>query len=211
MRPDFVRLNGAALLQISEVSMSENHTQDGSSVQMSLPKQAGPLNDTTLAKVANALVLRAETVADQTMLEHLHEASFGPGRFARTAFRLREGKQPRYDLSRLAFLDGDLVGAVRITDIHIGGKPAVLLGPLCARPDLKSRGIGRVLMQASLEAAREAAAGAVLLVGDPPYYAPFGFQCAPAGTVEFPGPVDLSRIMILPFDGGIDAWAGKVR
>lgn len=156
----------------------------------------------------SAIDMRAETPADAETLTALHELVFGPGRFAKTAFRLREGKQPRYDLSRLAWQAGELAGAVRMTDITIGGAPAILLGPLCVRPDLKSLGLGRALMALAIEASWVAGEEAVLLVGDAAYYEPFGF--VRAQNLELPGPADPARTLLAVKSGSAADWSGTV-
>ncbi|MEN0087417.1 MAG: N-acetyltransferase [Pseudomonadota bacterium] len=156
----------------------------------------------------SAIQMTAETPENLEALNELHEIVFGPGRFAKTAFRLREGKRPRYDLSKLAWQGDVLAGAVRMTDIAIGAQPAILLGPLCVRPDLKGLGLGRALMAAAMEASWAAGELAVLLVGDAAYYAPFGFERA--ANIELPGPADPARTLIAVNGGSVADWPGKV-
>ncbi|MEO0495932.1 MAG: N-acetyltransferase [Pseudomonadota bacterium] len=156
----------------------------------------------------SAINMQTETPQDAEVLTRLHDIVFGPGRFAKTAFRLREGKQPRYDLSRLAWQGTELAGAVRMTDIDIGRRPAILLGPLCVRPDIKSLGLGRALMALAMEACWSAGEEAVLLVGDAAYYAPFGF--VPAVDVQLPGPADPARTLVAIKSGGAADWTGAV-
>ncbi|MEO0636913.1 MAG: N-acetyltransferase [Pseudomonadota bacterium] len=156
----------------------------------------------------SAIRMVAETPDDLELVTQLHEEVFGPGRFAKTAFRLREGKQPRYDLSRLAWRGDQLLGAVRMTGIAIGDGSAVLLGPLCVRREIKGMGLGRALMKTAMEASWSADETVVLLVGDAAYYSPFGFQRAV--DVELPGPADPARTLIAVRDGSPSDWSGKV-
>jgi len=129
------------------------------------------------------------------LVEELNDRAFGPGRFAKTAHRLREGRKGLPELSYVA-TDGDvLCGSVRYWPVTIGGVPALLLGPLAVHPERQNQGIGRSLMQQSLERAAELGHRLVVLVGDPPYYARVGFAPAPQGQVIFPGPVDPARIL----------------
>lgn len=157
---------------------------------------------TPAADLLAAIVFRPEQPADAAIVEALHEDVFGPGRFARTAFRLREGKPHDPDLSLVAVLGGMIAGSVRLTPIAIGDTPALLLGPLAVRPELKSQGVGKALMRRSMEAARLRGHRLVLLVGDLPYYWPFGFRVVKPGTVEMPGPVDPARLLIAELVAG---------
>jgi predicted N-acetyltransferase YhbS len=129
-------------------------------------------------------------------IENLHERGFGPGRFARTAFRLREGVAPAQGLSYVALVGTLLVGSVRLSPIRIGDTPALLLGPLAVEPAFAGRGIGTALMATALDAARAQGHGLALLVGDEPFYAKSGFARVPHGKVRLPGPVDPDRILV---------------
>lgn len=142
-------------------------------------------------------------------IDKLHERGFGPGRFARSAFRLREGVAPLPDLSFIARVGTLLVGSVRLTPIRIGGTPAILLGPLAVEPAFMNRGIGTALMERSLGAARAAGHRLVLLVGDEPFYAKSGFRKVPRGQVAMPGPVDPERVLIAELvPGAFDGVSG---
>ena len=158
-----------------------------------------------------SLVLRRETAPDAEAVERLHERTFGPGRYARTAFRLREGVRPRADLSFTALVGTLLVGSIRVTPATAGGRPALVLGPLTVDPAFEGRGIGAALMQASIAAARAAGDALVLLVGDAAYYARFGFQRVPHGALTLPGPVDPARVLVLELEAGaLAGTAGAV-
>ena len=133
--------------------------------------------------------------SDAAAILKLEERAFGPGRFAKTAYRLREGIAPDWTLSTLAYIGGMLVGANTMTHIRIGGAPALLLGPLTVEPAFRSRGLGEALVQKSLDAAKAAGHELVILVGDPPYYERMGFSRTPFGQFNFPGPVDPSRLL----------------
>jgi predicted N-acetyltransferase YhbS len=142
-------------------------------------------------------------------IETLNRDAFGPGRFARTAYRLREGVPHEQELSFIAMLSGtgrrdQLAGSVRQTAIRIGSRTALLLGPLVVATEFKNIGIGRELMNRTIEAANKAGHNLILLVGDYPYYSRFGFQVAPHGTIALPGPVDPRRLLTLAL-GGNDA------
>ncbi len=139
---------------------------------------------------------RPEQPSDAAAVEALHAEVFGPGRFARAAFRLREGVPHDPDLSLVATVDGKLAASVRLTPIRIGTVPALLLGPLVVAPPYAGRGAGRTLVRKSLAAAKERGHRLVLLVGDEPYYGALGFSRLPPYAVTLPGPVDPARVLI---------------
>src|SRR5574337_1629072 len=105
------------------------------------------------------------TPADRPAILKLEERAFGPGRFAKTAYRLREGAEPDWSLSYLARIGGMLVGANTMTRLEIGGAPALLLGPLTVEEAFRARGLGEALAQRSLAAAKAAGHSLTILVG----------------------------------------------
>jgi predicted N-acetyltransferase YhbS len=153
-----------------------------------------------------ALTILAETLADADIIERLHERTFGPGRYARTAFRIREGAGHLLELSFTARIGTLLVGSIRLTPIRIGDVPALLLGPLTVEPPFRRRGIGLALMQRALAEARDKGHRLVVLVGDEPYYARAGFKRVPKGQARMPGPVDPARLLVAELVQG--AFAG---
>jgi predicted N-acetyltransferase YhbS len=156
--------------------------------------------------------LRLETAFDAAPVEALNAAAFGPGRFAKSAYRLREGVAAVAGLSFVAVERGVLRGSVRFWPIRVGGHEALLLGPLAVETAERGRGIGIALMQAGIEAARQGPWGAILLVGDEPYYAKVGFARLPPGRVKFPGPVDPKRILGLSLKPGeLLNLSGRIR
>jgi predicted N-acetyltransferase YhbS len=146
--------------------------------------------------------IRLETPEDAARVEALNAESFGPGRFAKSAYRLREGVDPIAALGFVAVEGAILRGSVRFWPIKVGGHEELLLGPLAVKSDQRGRGIGIALMQAGIAAAQAGPWRGILLVGDEPYYAKVGFSRLPPGRVTFPGPVDQSRILGLSLKGG---------
>jgi len=159
-----------------------------------------------------SLVLEPETPADGEAILRLNQRVFGPGRFARTAYRVRETTAADLSLSFVARVGTLLVGANAMTPIVIGATPALLLGPLIVEPVFRSQGIGEALVTRSLEAARAAGAKLVVLVGDEPYYARMGFKRAPASRIVLPGPVDPARLLYCELQpGAFEGASGKAR
>ena len=159
-----------------------------------------------------SLLILPEQPDDGPAIERLYERTFGPGRYARTAYRLRESNEHRRDFSFTARIGTLLVGSVRLTPILIGEAKALLLGPLTIEPPFRSRGIGRALIEASLKAAKDGGVKLVLLVGDEPYYGRMGFKKVANKRVELPGPVDRDRVLIAELESGaFEGVAGDVR
>lgn len=159
-----------------------------------------------------SVTILPETAEDGPAIERLHERTFGPGRYARTAYRIRERIAHRLDLSFTARVGTLLVGSVRLTPIRIGETKALLLGPLTVEPPFRERGIGQALIEHALAAARAKGHRLVLLVGDEPYYAKAGFKAVPKGQVTLPGPVDPARLLIAELvPGAFDGVSGPVR
>lgn len=142
------------------------------------------------------------TLADVARISALHARVFGPGRFSRTAYRLREGAPRVSKFCRKALKAKELVAAVSFTQISIGGTSgALLLGPLAVAPEVANQGVGRELIATGLREAEREGIAVVLLVGDKPYYERFGFDHVPPGQIKLPGPVDPQRLL---------AWQAKL-
>jgi predicted N-acetyltransferase YhbS len=137
-----------------------------------------------------------ETPAHEAAVEKMVADAFGPDRFAKTVYRLRDDVAPIASLS-LVMLDGEeVVGTLRFWPILIGGAtPALLLGPLVAAADRQGQGIGTRLMEEGLARAAAEGHGIVVLVGDEPYYCRFGFTRALARRLKLPGWVDKKRFL----------------
>jgi len=156
--------------------------------------------------------LRPERAEDEPALRELVEAAFGPGRFARTAYRVREGAGVARELSLTAWCGDELAGSIRFTAISIGARPgALLLGPLMTGAKWAGKGCGRALIEQGLKLARNRGSPLVLLVGDLPYYESFGFQRVPPRQITLPGPVDPERLLALELQPGtLKDYEGQV-
>jgi len=147
--------------------------------------------------------IRDENKKDAAALSQLSAQAFGPGRFGRTAYRIREGVAPVSSLALTAWLDDRLVGGVRFTAVTVGGEGgALLLGPLVVDPVHKGKGYGKALVAEGLARASAQGFRLVVLVGDMPYYERFGFVAVPPGQIRLPGPVDPARLLALELAAG---------
>jgi predicted N-acetyltransferase YhbS len=159
-----------------------------------------------------SLTIAPETADDAAAIERLHERTFGPGRFAKSAYRLREGYHHALDLSFTARVGTLLVGSVRMSTVRIGDTPALLLGPLTVEPPFRQHGIGQALIGRALEQAKARSHRLVVLVGDQPYYGRFGFRTIPKRQATMPGPVDPSRLLVCELvDGSFHGVSGPIR
>ena len=159
-----------------------------------------------------SLTILPESTADAVAVEHLHERTFGPGRYAKTAYRLREITPHDLTLSFTARIGTLLVGSVRLSRIRIGEVKALLLGPLTVEPPFRSRGIGLKLIERAMAEAKSSGNRLVVLVGDEPYYARAGFKRTAKGQLKLPGPVDPSRLLIAELvEGAAVDVAGAIR
>jgi len=157
-------------------------------------------------------IISQETAADALAIERLHERTFGPGRYARSAYRIREKMAHRLDLSFTARIGTLLVGSVRLTPVRIGETPALLLGPLTVEPPFRSHGIGRALINRALAEAKAKGHRLVVLVGDEPFYGRVGFKRIPPGRARMPGPVDKARLLVNELvPGAFDNVSGDIQ
>ncbi|MEL6747673.1 MAG: N-acetyltransferase [Pseudomonadota bacterium] len=165
--------------------------------------------------------------SDAAAITALHALVFGPGRFARTAFRVREGTPPVSAHCQMAVAPGQrggvqgrqqrgeqggpLLGAVRMTDVTISGAAGfAMLGPICVVPDRQGETIGAALLAAAVDSAFTAGLHGVILIGDPPYYERLGAHRLAPGLVTFPGPVDPARVVAF-LRGAVQIPRGAVR
>lgn len=144
-------------------------------------------------------------------IEAINDEAFGPGRFVKAAYHIREGGPHERDLSFVALSGEEVVGSVRLTRIAAGAGRGLLLGPLAVRPAFKNIGIGKRLVAIARDAARAAGHRLVILVGDAPYYEPLGFTQVPRGQLVMPRPVDPKRLLACELEeGALEPFRGEV-
>jgi len=159
-----------------------------------------------------SVVVEPVTACDAAAISALHARVFGPGRFTRTAYRVREGTPFASRFCLKALVGGEMVAAIRFTEISIGGaNGALLLGPLAVEPRHAGLGYGRRLVADGLVQARGAGEALVLLVGNMSYYGRHGFVPVPIGRISLPGPVDPARLLAAELaPGALERCAGLV-
>jgi predicted N-acetyltransferase YhbS len=157
---------------------------------------------------AAPFAIRAERASNVVARETLLDACFGANRSLRTCQRLRDGRAPAEGLAFSAVRQGKLVGTVRLWHVSAGGVPALVLGPLAVDITCRKLGVGAALMDHALAAAKARGHRAVILLGDAPYYARFGFSALKTGELSLPGPFERDRLLGLELhEGALDgAW-----
>ena len=168
-------------------------------------------NTVALTIAATPFAIRAERGSDTAAREALLDVCFGASRHARTCQRLRDGRVPAEGLAFTALHQSRLVGTIRLWHVRAGGQAALMLGPLAVDPAHRKDGIGAALMDHALNAAKARGHGAVILLGDAPYYARFGFSAAKTAALSLPGPFERERLLGLELrDGTLDGAFGMI-
>jgi predicted N-acetyltransferase YhbS len=163
---------------------------------------------TSTLPLARPFAIRAERSSDTAAREALLDVCFGEDRDVRTCQRLRDGRLPAQGLAFTAVINGRLVGTVRLWHVSAGGRIALVLGPLAVDPACQKLGIGAALMRHAIETARRLGHDAIVLLGDAPYYARFGFAPEKAAELHLPGSFERERLLGLELtEGALDgAW-----
>jgi predicted N-acetyltransferase YhbS len=199
-----LRFRGVGLVAAADNSLGNaDFARLESIVPVNSFEQANPMN--------SPFLIRPQAPADAAAVDHLHEEAFGPGRFARSAYRVREASSG----PQIAFIACEgtaLVGAIQLTAVTIGGcAGAMLLGPLAVTPAHKGKGGGLALILESISAAEAVGKRLIVLVGDLPYYKRAGFIAVPPGQTLFPGPADPARILALELEpGALGGYRGLI-
>lgn len=164
-----------------------------------------------LPMAARPYEIRAERGSDVAARESLLDVCFGDSRHARTCQRLRDGRLPAEGLAFSVAYQGRLVGTIRLWHVDAGGRAALMLGPLAVDPTVRELGIGAALMQHAIAAARALGHGAVVLLGDEPYYSRFGFSRDGMAELALPGPFERDRLLGLRLKpGALDGARGII-
>lgn len=146
-------------------------------------------------------------------IEALYDRTFGPGHFAKTAERLREGNTSLPEINRVAVSDGRVIGVCRVWPIIVGAAntPSVFIGPVAVDPGFQGQRLGLSITGEALEAATKAGWGAAIIIGAPVYFGELGFEQIDAARFTFPGPQDMARVMVRNLAGSAADLSGPIR
>ena len=135
--------------------------------------------------------IRPEAPGDAATIFALTEAAFrnmpvSDGDEAELVDRLRADGD--LALSLVAEHAGQIVGHIAFSPVTLsdGSTGWYGLGPVSVWPEYHRQGIGSALVQRGIAELRERGARGIVLLGDPAYYARFGFEADPA--LRYPGP-----------------------
>lgn len=168
-------------------------------------------NTSALTIAAAPYVIRAEASSDIAARESLLDVCFGASRHARTCQRLRDGRLPAEGLAFSAVAQGRVVGTIRLWHVDAGGRAALMLGPLAVDPGVRDLGLGGALMKHAIAEAGARGHGAIVLLGDAPYYARFGFTPDKMERLALPGPFERDRLLGLELKpGALDGARGII-
>lgn len=165
-----------------------------------------------MSAAATTITTRPASADDMPGIRALSARVFGPGRFVRTAYRVREGTPDVSTFCRVALAGDRLIAAIRMTEVQVGAEGgALLLGPLAVDAEFEGQGYARRLIAESIDSARLAGRQLVILVGDLPYYGRLGFVAVTPGRIVLPGPADPARILVLELtEGALQRYQGVV-
>ena len=163
------------------------------------------------------LVLRRERPDDIEPLRALHDLAFGVPEGAEHSLETRILDRLRTDgdvidaLTLVADLHGRVVGHVVCSRARMGEGPSVALGPIAVHPDVQGEGIGSALVAAVVVTADLGGEPAIVLLGDPGWYAHFGFEAATAHGIGSPGPWSDRFFQVRPLQAWRPELAGPFR
>ena len=132
------------------------------------------------------------------IIKLLHK-SFGPGRFARSVYRLREKNDRDTEFSYIYELNNQILSSISYYKTFLNNDiNGLLLGPLAVDPEHRGKGYGVELVKYTIALIKKTMAyDFILVIGDYHYYEKFGFKKI-NNTFSFYGPVNSEKVLILP-------------
>ncbi len=141
------------------------------------------------------LTIREEVIEDYSAVEDLIVAAFKNAEHTdhqeqELVKRLRDSDSFIPELSLVAEVDGDIVGHILLTKVHINGDAAsydsLALAPVSVLPLYQGKGIGGELIKRAHEIARCMGYGSVILLGHKDYYPRFGYRVCKEFGISLP-------------------------
>ena len=158
------------------------------------------------------ITIRPETSADHESIGQVNQEAFGQDGEAQLVDALRNGGFVR--LSFVAELDGQVVGHILFSDIHIvsdgDSVDALALAPMAVVSEHQRKGIGSDLVRTGLEQCRQDGHRIVIVLGHPNYYPRFGFSPELAAPLQsqYAGEAFMA-LELMP--GALDGVSGEVK
>ena len=138
---------------------------------------------------------------DLKNIEKLLDEAFGPGRYARTAYRYREKHNLISEYSYIYQDNKQLLASISFSQIFINNiNKGLLLGPLAVKPGHDGKGYGVALVETTIKIIKKSKKyNFIVLVGDIDYYRRFNFKQI-SQPLNLVGPVNPDRVLILNLD-----------
>lgn len=162
-------------------------------------------------KMNDSIFIRKEQEIDNTEINTLYTNSFGPGRYAKSAFRYREKYDHLIDISQVLICQNKLIGSVRFWNILVNNKKSLLLGPIVMRRDYRGQGFGKRLLKDSILNCKNLGHNLIILVGDLSYYSKVGFKRIGQKKILFEGPVNYERVLYIEFNKSIIEHSADIK
>ncbi|MEC8315491.1 MAG: N-acetyltransferase [Pseudomonadota bacterium] len=162
-------------------------------------------------KMNDSIFIRKEQEIDNTEINTLYTNSFGPGRYAKSAFRYREKYDHLIDISQVLICQNKLIGSVRFWNILVNNKKSLLLGPIVMHRDYRGQGFGKRLLKDSILNCKNLGHNLIILVGDLSYYSKVGFKRIGQRKILFEGPVNYERVLYIEFNKSIIEHSADIK
>tara|TARA_B100000579_G_scaffold30957_1_gene21695 strand:+ start:50 stop:538 length:489 start_codon:yes stop_codon:yes gene_type:complete len=141
--------------------------------------------------------IRSANENDGEQIIELLDSTFGPGRYARSVYRLREMRPYVEKFSYVYEQNNQIIASISycrtIINLQSNG---LLLGPLAVELEQKGKGFGVQLVEHTLSLINDDSMfDFVIVVGDLDYYERFGFNRIEQ-DIKFYGPVDKNKLLL---------------
>ncbi|MCR5468809.1 MAG: ribosome small subunit-dependent GTPase A [Lachnospiraceae bacterium] len=165
----------------------------------------------------NNIIIRKETKEDYYNTELMTMRAFwnlhGPGCNEHLLVnKLRGADEYLPELSRVAELDGKIVGAIFYSKAKVVDSEkeweVLTFGPLAVEPTCFSMGIGARLLKETLPLAKAAGYKGIVICGEPDYYPKHGFVTCDYFDIHHPAFGNSEAFMALPLNEGFDEIHG---